>query len=61
MNSLLEAKLLLSKVKTKLLDVTDQLVSDDTTDKQDAIGQLLKIVEYIEKEDITVEQIKESL
>lgn len=60
MNNLLEAKVIISKIKTRLLDLTGELVSDDTADKQ-VVDRLLTIVEYIEKEDVSIDYIRETL
>lgn len=51
MNDLLEAKLSIAKIKVKVLDLAGALAADEATDKDYAIGKLLEIVEYIEKEE----------
>lgn len=61
MNNLLEAKVIISKIKTRLLDLTSELVTDETADNQVAIDRLLTIVEYIEKEDVSTDYIRETL
>lgn len=59
MNDLLEAKLFISEIKTKLLDLTGALYADNLADKQYCIDGLLKVIEYIEGNDITVKELKE--
>lgn len=61
MNNLLEAKVIISKIKTRVLDLTSELVTDETADNQVAIDRLLTIVEYIEKEDVSTDYIRETL
>lgn len=57
MNDLLEAKLTISRIKTKLLDLAGGLIADDITDKDYAVSQLLAIVEYIEKNDVQLNNL----
>lgn len=61
MNDLLEAKLIISRIKTKMLDLTGELVADNITDKAYAINRLLEIIDYIDKEDIGINEIKQTL
>lgn len=57
MNSVLEAKLTISEVKSQLLNLAGSLESDDSTDKKYAIIHLLKIIEFIEERDVKVNEI----
>lgn len=58
MNDLLEAKLSIAKIKVKVLDLAGALADDDLADKDYAITKLLELVEYIEKEDVIIKEIK---
>jgi hypothetical protein len=57
MDDLLEAKLILSRIKTQLLDLAGGLISDDSTDKEFALKRILKIIEYIDENDINISTI----
>ncbi|WP_223593628.1 hypothetical protein [Neobacillus bataviensis] len=61
MNDLLEGKLFVSRIKTQLLDLAGELISDNLTDKHYAISRILNIIEYIEKQDVPVPEILDSL
>jgi hypothetical protein len=58
MNDLLEAKLTISRIKTQLLDLAIGLISDDSTDKEFALKRILKIIEYIDENDIKISTIE---
>jgi hypothetical protein len=58
MNDILEAKLTISRIKTQLLDLAGELIADETADKDYAIKRLLDVVEYIDKHDVKVSDIK---
>jgi hypothetical protein len=45
MNELLEAKLIIARIKVKLLDLAGELIADDLSDKEYAIKRILKVVE----------------
>jgi hypothetical protein len=47
MIDLLEAKLTIARIKTQLLDITGELIADDSAGKDYAIKPLLSVVEYI--------------
>jgi uncharacterized Fe-S cluster-containing radical SAM superfamily enzyme len=57
LNDLLETKLTIARIKVKLLDLAGELVADDLSDKDYAIKQILKIVEYIDESDVKVSDI----
>jgi hypothetical protein len=61
MNDLLEGKLFVTRIKTQLLDLAGELIADDLTDKLYAINRILNIIEYIEKQDVPVPEILNSL
>jgi hypothetical protein len=44
-NDLLEAKLTIARIKTQILDLTGELISDDSAGKDYAIKRLLGVVE----------------
>lgn len=58
MNDLLEARLTISRIKTKLLYLAGELLADESTDKTYAVRELLAIVEYVEEHDVRVSEIK---
>ncbi|NWQ40370.1 hypothetical protein MLOOGBEN_06615 [Bacillus sp. EB106-08-02-XG196] len=58
MNDLLEAKLTIARIKTQLLDLTGELIADETADKDYAIKRLLGVVEYIDEHDVKVRDIQ---
>ncbi|MEH7114602.1 hypothetical protein V7124_19880 [Neobacillus niacini] len=61
MNDLLEAKLTIARIKTRMLDLTGALIADHLTDKDYCIKSLLDIIDFIDTEDITISDIKETL
>jgi anaerobic ribonucleoside-triphosphate reductase len=61
MNDLLEAKLSMTRIKVKLLDLAGELIADDLSDKEYAIKRLLGVVEYIEEYDIEIKEIYPTL
>jgi Leucine-rich repeat (LRR) protein len=61
MNEMLEGKLFVTRIKTQLLDLTGELIADDLTDKHYAINRILNIIEYIEKQDVPIPEILNSL
>ncbi|WHZ04958.1 hypothetical protein QNH48_10190 [Neobacillus sp. YX16] len=61
MNELLEAKLTISRIRTQLLDLVGELVADDLTDKPYAIQRILMVVGYIDKHDVEVKEIVDTL
>ncbi|MFJ5713712.1 hypothetical protein [Neobacillus sp. NPDC093127] len=58
MNELVGAKLTISRIKTQLLDIAGELIADDLSDKNYAIERLLKVVEYIDDNDVKVSEIQ---
>jgi hypothetical protein len=58
-NDLLEAKLLIARIKVKLLDLAGALEADNVTDKEYAVRELLAIVDYVEEHDVRVGEIGE--
>jgi uncharacterized Fe-S cluster-containing radical SAM superfamily enzyme len=54
LNDLLEAKLTIARIKVNLLDLAEELVADDLSDKEYAIKQILKVVEFIDESDVKV-------
>ncbi|MGD6898361.1 hypothetical protein [Bacillus infantis] len=58
MNDLLEAKLTITRIKEKLLDLAGGLIADNLTDKEYAAAKLLEIVEYIDEKDIKIGDIE---
>ncbi|NHC43396.1 hypothetical protein G6549_26360 [Bacillus sp. MM2020_1] len=58
MNDLLEAKLTIARIKVNLLDLAGELIADDLSDKEYAIKQILKVVEYIDESDVKVSDIE---
>ena len=58
MNELLEAKLTLSRIKSEVLNLAAELVSDQSADKDYAIKRLLGVVEFIEEYDVKVKDIE---
>lgn len=58
MNDLLEAKLTISRIKTQLLDLTGELIADESAGKNYAIKRLLGVVEYIDEHDVKVSDIQ---
>jgi hypothetical protein len=58
MNEILEAKLTISRIKTQILDLTGELIADDSAGKDYAIKRLLKIVDYIDIHDVKVSDIQ---
>ncbi|MBY0144315.1 hypothetical protein [Neobacillus niacini] len=61
MNELLEAKLTISRIRTQLLDLAGELISDDTSDKEYAIKRILSVVEYMDEHDVAVKEITTEL
>ncbi|MEY2195744.1 hypothetical protein AB7942_23870 [Neobacillus sp. BF23-41] len=61
MNGLLEAKPTIARIKTQLLDLAGELISDDLTDKSYAIKRILRVVEHIEEHDVEVKEIIDTI
>jgi hypothetical protein len=57
MNELLEAKLTIGKIKVKLLDLAEELIADDLSDKEYAIKRILTVVEYIDENHVEIKEI----
>jgi hypothetical protein len=57
-NDLLEAKLTIARIKTQLLDLTGELIADESAGKDYAIKRLLGVVEYIDEHDFKVSDIQ---
>jgi uncharacterized Fe-S cluster-containing radical SAM superfamily enzyme len=57
LNDLLEAKLTIARIKVNLLDLAGELIADDLSDKDYAIKQILKVIEYIDASDVKVSDI----
>ncbi|MEH7505127.1 hypothetical protein V7152_24545 [Neobacillus drentensis] len=58
MNDLLEAKLTIARIKTQLLDLTGELIADESSDKKYGIKRLLAVIEYIDEHDVKVSDIQ---
>jgi negative regulator of replication initiation len=48
----------LNEIKTKLLDLTEALNSDEMADKDFAVDKLLNIIRYIDLSDVDVTYIR---
>lgn len=60
MNDLLEAKLTISQIRTQLLDLAGSLIADHLAGKEFALEHTLKIIDYIDKNEISIKDIKNS-
>ncbi|MGF6951027.1 hypothetical protein QF028_003532 [Neobacillus sp. B4I6] len=58
MNELLEAKLTISRIKSEVLNLTAELVADESAGKDYAIKRLLGVVEFIEEYDVKDKDIE---
>jgi hypothetical protein len=57
LNDLLEAKLTIARIKVNLLDLAGELIADELSDKEYAIKRIMKVVEYIDENDVKVNDI----
>lgn len=58
MNDLLEAKLTITRIKTKLLDLTGELIADNSAEKDYAIKRILDVIEYIDEHNIKISDVR---
>lgn len=58
MNDLLESKLTICRIKVQLLDLAGELIADETSNKDYAIERMLRIIEYIDDNDVKICNIK---
>jgi hypothetical protein len=52
---------MISRIRTQLLDLAGSLIADHLAGKDFAIERTLKVIEFIDKNDIPISDIKEQL